>query len=228
MLDELATAGFILCPGAVVEPALVRLLDACTPTAETAQSRHPSGATYGIRGLLWSSTTLRSELDDSGVSAIARAAIGETAFPIDAIFFDKQPDANWSVPGHQDRVMPVEPGSVVPKTIRSGVPYTEPSPRTLSALVALRIHFDAVGSDGGALEVVSGSHRLGVLRAEAIRGIPLGEYRACIAARGDVLVMRPLLLHRSGRRVGVGHRRVLHVVYANEHPSDGPCWRSSG
>jgi len=228
MLDELAISGFFLCRGAVAEPALVRLLDACTPTAETPQSLHPSGATYAIRGLLWSSSKLRSELEDSGVSTIARAALGQTAFPVDAVFFDKERDANWSVPGHQDRMMPVETESVVPKTIRNGVAYTEPSQRTLGALVALRIHFDAVSSDGGALEVVTGSHRLGVLGAEAIRGIPLGEYRPCVAARGDVLMLRPLLLHRSGRRVSSGHRRVLHVVYANEHPPEGPRWKGSG
>ena len=228
MLDELDTSGFVMCSGAVAEPALVRLLHACTPTTETHQSRHPSGATYGIRGLLWSTLNLRAELDDSGVSAIARSAIGHTAFPIDAIFFDKQADANWSVPGHQDRLMPVDPESAIPKTIRRGIAYAEPSPRTLSELVALRVHFDPVGSDGGALEVVAGSHRRGVLRPEAIRETPLREYRPCAAARGDVLLLRPLLLHRSGRLAGTAHRRVLHVVYATEQPPDGPRWKGSG
>ena len=228
MVDELAVSGFALYPGAVAEPELVRLLDACSPTAETKQSRHPSGATYGIRGLLWSSTNLRSELDHSGVSAIARAAIGQAAFPVDAIFFDKQSDANWSVPGHQDRQMPVDIESVVPKSIRNGIAYAEPSVQTLSALVALRIHFDGVGSDGGALEVVPGSHRRGVLGPEAIRETPLAEYRPCAAARGDILVLRPLLLHRSGRLVGANHRRVLHVVYASEQPPDGARWKGSG
>ena len=228
MLEELADSGFVLCPSAVSEAALVRLLDACASTPEADQSRHPSGATYGIRGLLWSSVGLRSELDDCGVSAIARSAIGRTAFPVDAIFFDKQSDANWSVPGHQDRLMPVDADSPVPKTIRRGIAYAEPSSQTLGTLVALRVHFDPVGSEGGALEVVAGSHRLGVLPSEAIRETPLGEYRPCPAARGDVLVLRPLLLHRSGRLVGTGHRRVLHVVYASEQPTDGPRWKGSG
>jgi hypothetical protein len=227
MLDELLVSGFVLCPGAVEEPALGRLLDACSPTANTEQSRHRSGVTYGIRGLLWSSPTLKSGLDESGVSALARAAIGPDAFPIDAIFFDKQVEANWSVPGHQDRLMPMESGSVAPKTVRNGVAYAEPPPQTLGALVALRVHFDAAGPDGGALEVIEGSHRLGILSAAAIEAIPLAQYRPCLAARGDILMLRPLVLHRSGRRVGAGQRRVLHVVYANEHPPGGQRWKGS-
>ena len=227
MLDELDGSGFVLCSGAVGESALVRLLEACVPTVEAEQVRHPSGRTYGIRGLLRSSPQLRSELDATGVSAIAAAALRQAAFPIDAIFFDKEPDANWSVPGHQDRLMPIAAGTAVAKTIRDGIGYVEPSAATLGGLLALRIHFDAVGFGDGALEVVPGSHRLGILSTEAIRAIPLSEYRQCVAARGDVLLLRPLLLHRSGRRVGLGHRRVLHVVYATGHPADGPHWTGS-
>lgn len=227
MCDDLEAYGFVLRTNAIPEHALVRLLTACAPTTRTQPVRHPSGGTYGIRGLLWSSPSLRHELVASGVSALADAALGGSAFPVDAVFFDKQPDANWSVPGHRDRLMPIEPGSVAPKTTRNGIGYAEPPQAALAVLVALRVHFDDVGSEGGALEVVPGSHRLGLLSAEALRHVSLADYRPCVAARGDVLVMRPLLLHRSGRRTNAGHRRVLHVVYANEQPTDGLRWKGS-
>jgi hypothetical protein len=227
MLDELDQRGFVLCPAAIGEAELARLLEACVPTAGTEQVRHPSGATYGIRGLLWSNPGLSAELDTAGVSTVARAILGPRAFPVDAIFFDKQQEANWSVPGHQDRMMPVEPGGATPTTMRNGVAYADHSHATLAALVALRVHFDAVGLEDGALEVVRGSHRRGVLATDAIRAVPLSDYSPCVAARGDVLALRPLLLHRSGRRITDGHRRVLHVVYAAEHPPDGSRWRSA-
>jgi hypothetical protein len=227
MFEELDVSGFTVRPGALTEPALVRLLGACAPTAEVEPSRHPSGATYGIRGLLWASSGLRAELDASGVSMVAREVLGARAVPVDAIFFDKQPDANWSVPGHQDRLMPIESGSAVAKTVRNGIAYAEPSPEILATLIAVRVHFDEVAAGDGALEVVPGSHRLGVLTPDAIRDIPLSDYRAWVVARGDVLVIRPLLLHRSGRRAGAGHRRVLHVVYAADQPAGGARWRFS-
>ena len=78
------------------------------------------------------------------------------------------------------------------------------------------------------LEVVPGSHRSGVLAASALREISLDRYRPCFASRGDVLAMRPLLLHRSGRRtVDGGHNRVLHVVYATEPPEAPLRWRDT-
>jgi hypothetical protein len=228
MRESLDAMGFVLRAKTVPEPALVRLLAACTPTAGTELSRHPSGDIYGIRGLLWASVSLRAELDASGVSALAAFALGRAAFPVDAIFFDKQPNANWSVPGHQDRLMPGQSASVVRKVRRGSLPYFEPPATTLAALVALRVCFDDEEVDGGGLEAVPGSHRLGVLQTDAIRSIPLTEYRPCVAARGDVLLMRPLLLHRSARRTAGGHRRVLHVVYASEQPSDGAHWMGPG
>jgi hypothetical protein len=226
MLNELSISGFMLCAGAIEESSLERLLEACVPTAGAGQVRHPSGNTYGIRGLLWSSRTLRSELDRSGVSAVARDVLGESAIPIDAIFFDKQQDANWSVPGHQDRMMPVESGSGAAKAVRNGVSYADIALETLEGLLALRVHFDDVGPDDGALEVVPGSHHRGLLDAEALRAVSLDDYRPCHAARGDILALRPLLLHRSGRRTAVGHRRVLHVVYAASQPFEGPQWKA--
>jgi ectoine hydroxylase-related dioxygenase (phytanoyl-CoA dioxygenase family) len=123
--------------------------------------------------------------------------------------------------------MPVADGCTV-KTTRNGIGYAEPTVETLEKLVALRVHFDDVDAEGGALGVVAGSHRRGVLRVAAIRDIPLSEYRPCIAERGDVLVMRPLILHRSGRHLGDAHRRVLHVVYATEQPPEPLRWREFG
>ena len=123
--------------------------------------------------------------------------------------------------------MPVAVGCAPATITRGGIDYAEPSPATLENLVALRVHFDEVAADSGALQVVPGSHRLGVLMASSLREIPLAEYRAYVASRGDVLAIRPLLLHRSGRRSGDGHRRVLHVVYAIKQPDDPLRWRSS-
>jgi hypothetical protein len=41
----------------------------------------------------------------------------------------------------------------------------------------------------------------------------------CTADVGDVLILRPLLLHRSSPSQGAGQRRVLHVVYGAQEPT---------
>jgi hypothetical protein len=225
-MDDFAKSGWTLKARALPEATLQQLLGACVARGALASVHRPSGRTYGLRGLLWSSPALASALAASGLARLASDVVGRSAVPIDAIYFDKTEEANWSVPGHQDRLMPVASGCGPAKAIRGGLEYAEPSVATLSELVALRVHFDDVAADAGALEIVPGSHRSGVLSAAAIREIPLANYLPCAVSRGDVLVMRPLLLHRSGRRAGQGQRRVLHVVYATEQPEAPLIWRS--
>jgi hypothetical protein len=169
---------------------------------------------------------LSALLLESGMTEVARSVLGDGAFPMDAIFFDKRPDANWTVPGHQDRLMPV--AEVVPEgRMRDGVPCVRASADVLGTLLALRLHFDSCGKRSGALQIVPGSHRLGVVPDRALAEVGLDRYQTCPAAPGDVLLMRPLVLHRSSPSQDTGGRRVLHVVYAAEQPRAGYQWRVS-
>jgi hypothetical protein len=185
---------------------------------------HRSGIAFAARGLLATVPELPAALQESGVTALASTALGAAAHPIDAIFFDKHLGANWAVPGHQDRLFPVASGSHGSR-VRGGVAYGEPDGETLARLVAMRIHFDPTDDDSGALCVVPGSHHRGVLTGEDLRNVTLTEFVACPAAAGDILIMRPLLIHRSSPSRGERRRRVLHVVYAPTQPSVSLRWR---
>ncbi|NDA69152.1 MAG: phytanoyl-CoA dioxygenase, partial [Verrucomicrobia bacterium] len=67
----------------------------------------------------------------------------------------------------------------------------------------------------GALRVMPKTHCLGRLSAESIQGLRSSQPEVlCNAAAGDALLMRPLLLHASGRSTSPRHRRVLHLEYA--------------
>lgn len=162
-----------------------------------------------------------------GLTALASRLLGHRAFPIDAMFFDKHAGANWTVPGHQDRLFPVSDDSSGKRRTRDGIAYAEPDRDTLADLLALRIHFDATDADTGALQVVPASHRNGVLTTAQILEVPVQRYVPCPAGPGDVLAMKPLLLHRSSPSKGTAQRRVLHVVYATRDPADGIRWRRS-
>jgi hypothetical protein len=74
---------------------------------------------------------------------------------------------------------------------------------------------DDCGDSNGPLRVIPPSHTAGQLSAVDIER-PRAETRefVCRARRGDILVMRPLLLHASTAAVAAGHRRVLHIEYA--------------
>lgn len=222
---ELERAGFLLVPKAIHDGAReeLRAVDSALVTSSV---QHRSGAAIAARGLLSKVPDLAALLDGGGVRALASSLLGAASFPIDAMYFDKHARANWTVPGHQDRVMAVADDSPQKGRVRDGVAYAEPTASVLANLLALRIHFDDTDGDTGALSVVPGSHRRGVLTAAQIREVPVAHYVPCAANAGDVLALRPLLLHRSSRSSGAGHRRVLHVVYAANGPGEGLHWHT--
>lgn len=212
--SELGTAGFALRRDIVNAEGRNLLLRLTTPAFVADAVQHRAGGAFAARGLLRKVPELGRQLEASGVNALATAALGDRAVPIDATFFDKHARANWTVPGHQDRIMVVAGTTKRKHRIRDGITYAELDAETLAGLVALRVHFDATDGDTGALCVVPGSHRDGILSNGQILEVPLERYVPCAAAAGDVLVLRPLLLHRSSPSRGDGQRRVLHVVYA--------------
>lgn len=92
----------------------------------------------------------------------------------------------------------------------------------------VRGHLDDCGADAGPLRVVSGSNRFGRLgepEALAMRA-ERGE-TTCMAAIGDALVMRPLLLHASSRARAPVRRRVLHFLFGPERLPHGLVWNST-
>jgi hypothetical protein len=207
---ELEELGFSLRALAVSTGDLSLLLKASTVGIAAGQRQEE---TYAVRNLLAANKSLSRLLTTVGITAIANAALGVQSAALDATYFDKNAKTNWKVPAHQDLVIPataVPCGS--PRIERYGTTYTEPPTEFLRQLVALRIHFDDCPVDNGALSVVPCSHRekLGDAR---ILSMPPSAFVACAARAGDILLMKPMLVHRSSPAVQPHHRRVLHVVY---------------
>jgi hypothetical protein len=50
---------------------------------------------------------------------------------------------------------------------------------------------------------------------------------SCTARSGDVLALRPLLLHASSKGSGNGRRRVLHFVFGPRALPHGLAWAVS-
>jgi hypothetical protein len=150
---------------------------------------------------------------------LIRPHLAAEPFPVRAIYFDKSAEGNWLVPWHQDLTLAVRERSETPGfgpwSVKDGVPHVQPPVELLEQMLTVRIHLDDADESNGALRVLPGSHRLGRLPAERIQELrtQLAE-TLCNARAGDVLLMRPLLLHASSRSTKPGHRRVLHVEYA--------------
>jgi hypothetical protein len=175
----------------------------------------PAGA--GRRGLL-RVPAVRTLADSATLRDLVVPALSAAARPVRAILFDKSPAANWLVPWHQDVTLAVrerrEVAGYGPWSVKDGIPHVQPPAALLARMLAVRLHLDDCDAGAGALRVLPGSHLHGRLDAEQI-----GRLRAatpevvCEAAAGDALLMRPLLLHASGKSTADRHRRVLHIEY---------------
>lgn len=138
-----------------------------------------------------------------------------------AILFDKNPQANWKVPWHQDTTIAVrervdEPG-FGPWSVKAGVVHVQPPVHVLERMITLRIHLDDCDVDNGPLLVLPGSHAHGILSDEEIERWRAGTAPvACTGSRGSMVIMRPLLLHASSAAAAPRRRRILHLELAGD------------
>lgn len=161
--------------------------------------------------------------------ALVKPFLKGPALPVRGIFFDKSAEANWLVAWHQDLTLAVRERYEVPGfgpwSVKEGVPHVQPPAECLQQMITVRLHLDDADESNGALRVLPGSHAQGRLAMEQI-----DEWRervpevTCVVRAGGALLMRPLLLHASGRSVSERHRRVLHLEYAGFDLPTGLEW----
>ena len=145
-------------------------------------------------------------------------------------YFSKSSAVNWLVPIHQDLSIPVAERSASPElrgwSEKQGEIFVQPPAAVLERLVALRLHLDSCSVADGPLQVVPGSHSCGVVSPETASSIGRsGERVSVTLGRGDILAMRPLLLHASSKASGSSKRRVLHFLFGPPTLPHGLRWR---
>jgi ectoine hydroxylase-related dioxygenase (phytanoyl-CoA dioxygenase family) len=164
------------------------------------------------------------------IRRLVESTIGPSAFVVRSLLFDKVPGANWNVPWHQDQIIAVEERRDVTGfgawSQKQGVVHVRPPAEVLAGVLTLRLHLDPCPVGNGPLKLLAGSHRHGFLTSDQI--VEWGRCQEPVvatAAPGDLLAMRPLLLHASDRAHEAGHRRVLHFDLAVEPLPGGLEWR---
>ena len=177
-----------------------------------------SGAAPGLR-IASASARLISAIAQPALQEAVATQIGAGCRPVQVIVFEKRPGNNWGVRWHQDVTIAVserhELAGFGPWSSKAGVPHVQAPAETMAGLIAARIHLDPANERNGALRVIPGTHRCGRLDEAAIDALVRREPAlVCEAEAGDVILMRPLLLHSSHRATSSDPRRVVHVVFA--------------
>ncbi|MBL4771032.1 MAG: phytanoyl-CoA dioxygenase family protein [Planctomycetes bacterium] len=172
---------------------------------------------------------VRRAVEAAGVVAVVRAVLGDGAFAVKAVLFDKTSASNWLVPWHQDVMVPVRERREVlgfdAWSKKGGIAHVRPPAEVLESMLTLRIDLDGSTATNGALRVIPGSHLGGILGAEAVQERQRGELPAdCIVPPLGGLIMRPLLLHASSRATEPVNRRIVHLEFAADELPGGLKW----
>jgi ectoine hydroxylase-related dioxygenase (phytanoyl-CoA dioxygenase family) len=208
MADQIADQGFAILPSGLSTTELDALQDLFIE------------AGHGQRNLL-ALPAIRALAESPAIRTPVTHLIGSQARAVRGLFFDKTADANWKVTWHQDLTIAIadRPADFAdptygPWSIKAGIAHVQPPIAILEQLLTVRLHLDAADATNGALNVLPGSHRSGRLSGEEIQAWRSREAVCCVADRGDLLLMRPLLLHASATASHPSHRRVIHIEYA--------------
>lgn len=220
--------GFAILPSVFKPPEIDRLIDAVSRIAEDRGVRSRGGV-YAVRNLLEVSGPIRELAWSPMVRAIVADRLGVGAFPVRGTLFDKIAGANWLVPWHQDLTICVADRIDVPGygpwTRKAAVHHVQPPVAVLEGMLSVRIQLDDCGESNGALRARPGTHKLGRLTAAQIAEEQRSRPSvACVASAGDVLLMRPLLVHASSAASQADHRRVIHIDYASCQLDGGLRW----
>jgi ectoine hydroxylase-related dioxygenase (phytanoyl-CoA dioxygenase family) len=217
--EQLAADGFAMLRGVYAEQEchrfreeLTAVLAACADEAWAL--RRGNGIVYGARNLLELFPRAEKLWRKPAITELLQEVLGANGGLVRGLFFDKPPLASWSLPWHRDLTIAVQVhgsigGDFRNPTTKAGVPHVEAPDEVLRQMLTLRIHLDSATADNGPLEVIPGSH--------ASRDAnPNRDAVPILAAGGDVLAMRPLILHASGESTpsAARHRRVIHLEFA--------------
>jgi hypothetical protein len=226
---EFARDGYFICEGVISDVEVERLRTAVARIPNREEVRRRRGV-YGVRNLLEICPAVEELARQTTIRQFVTPVLGESAFAVRAIFFDKVPGSNWSLFWHQDNVISVsarvEVAGYIGWSNKAGVWQVQPPSQILANMLAVRVHLDDCGLENGPLRVLPGSHRFGWLDEQLDDWKKRVPEVVCEVRRGGIVTMCPLLLHASAKSAAPGHRRVIHIEYAYDDLPGGLEWNN--
>ena len=174
---------------------------------------------FAIRQFLKEVPGVLDTVFNDNLKTLLKELLGDRYFIVKSIYFDKPETSNWYVSYHQDLTISVDKKLELTGfefwTTKQNQFAVQPPLDILQSVVTVRIHLDETNENNGALKVVPKSHLKGIYRPETIDWTIESEV-SCNVSKGGIMLMKPLLLHSSGRTTNNKQRRVIHIEFSNQ------------
>jgi len=216
--------GFVVLPSVLSEDEVCALVDAVTAATPSEHGVMRSLDRYAIRRVMQEVPVLNQLIWNARLTGIVHELLGRNAFVTKSIWFEKPPGGNWFVGWHQDISISVSHRAEVQGysrwTAKHGMIGVVPPVPILERTLTVRIHLNDADGSNGAVRVLPGSHRGGIVIAQ----VDDDHAVTCAVPRGGVMFMRPLLFHASSRSFTERPRRVLHIELNDRELDGGLSW----
>ena len=216
--DELISNGFATIDNIYTTDEVETMLRQISQANTDKETFRKSEDLFAIRQFLKEVPLIIDTIFNDNLKAVLKQLLGDKYFVVKSIYFDKPQTSNWYVSYHQDLTI-----SVDKKLELNGFEFwttkhnqfaVQPPLDILKTVLTVRIHLDDTDKNNGALRVIPKSHLKGIYRPETIDWTVEQEAN-CEVSKGGIMLMKPLLLHSSGRTTNNKQRRVIHIEFSN-------------
>ncbi|MGN6494125.1 MAG: phytanoyl-CoA dioxygenase family protein [Agriterribacter sp.] len=224
---ELSNNGFTILNNIYTQAQTEAIIAAIENADQNKATFRKSADLFAIRQFLKEVPETVDLIFNDRLRSVISQLLGDDYFVVKSIYFDKPASSNWYVSYHQDLTISVDKKidreGFGPWTVKQNQFAVQPTIELLDNIVTIRIHLDDTDENNGALKVIPASHLKGIYRPESIDWTVETE-TTCNVPAGGIMLMKPLLLHSSGRTTNNHKRRVIHIEFCNRQLPGGLNW----
>jgi ectoine hydroxylase-related dioxygenase (phytanoyl-CoA dioxygenase family) len=217
LIDEFESKGFIIINDIYNDEEVKSIIGIIADAPANNETFRKTKDLFAIRQFIKEIPQACTFIFNKKLRDVIDQLFGKDFFVTKSIYFDKPANSNWFVAYHQDLTISVDKRTDIegygPWTVKQNQFAVQPPIAILQESFTIRIHLDDADENNGALKVVPGSNNKGIYRAETIDWETETE-ATCNVKKGGIMIMRPLLLHSSGRTINNNSRRVIHIEFS--------------
>jgi ectoine hydroxylase-related dioxygenase (phytanoyl-CoA dioxygenase family) len=225
--QELLDNGFTTMDDIYSTEEIEKILSTINEVDSTKDTFRKSTDLFAIRQFLKEVPRTNDLIFNKKLKSLIRQLGGQDYFIVKSIYFDKPETSNWYVSYHQDLTISVDKklhlADYGPWTIKQNQFAVQPPIDILENIITIRVHLDDADEKNGALRVIPKSHLKKIYRPGTIDWATETE-SICKVNAGGLMIMKPLILHSSGRTINLKKRRVIHIELSNKELPTGLLW----